>query len=323
MARNDYSRMTVEIMCAVFNGERYLPDLLDSLARQTHGEWRLWARDDGSTDASVDIVRAAAASDPRIQPIDIGGPRLGASASFGRLLTGLPSDAAYMMFADQDDVWKSTKIERTLATMRAVEARHPAEPILVHTDLVVVDEDLREIHSSFWKFAAIDPDATTLRRLIVRNVATGATAMLNRPLRELVDPIPPEAILHDWWTACVAGALGHVVALRESTILYRQHDTNAVGARAWDIAVTQLPRAIIRGIESGRDFRHGLELTAAQARAFRQRFSDQLTDDDRRFLDAYSGIPQRRFWGRKLDLIRLRTLPEYGMLRTLGILLRG
>ena len=313
--------MIVDIVCATFNGERFLADLLTSLEVQTHTDWRLWVRDDGSTDRTLEIVRTFAETDARIQPIDLTGARLGTAASFARLLEFVPPNSSYVMFADQDDVWLPHKITHTLAAMR--DAEHDREPALVHTDLIVADAELQQVHPSFWSFAGLEPEPATLRRLIVRNVVTGATTMINRSLRELVGRIPDEAILHDWWCACVASAFGRVVAIREPTILYRQHGANAVGARPWDIAWTALPSAVIGGLEQASGLREGIALTAAQAGAFLDRYGDDLTDDDRRFLVAYSELPRRGFLRRKVDLLRYRRLPEYGVLRTLGILLRG
>jgi glycosyltransferase involved in cell wall biosynthesis len=316
--------MTVDIVCAVHNGERFFPELLESIVRQTLSDWTLWLYDDHSTDGSAALLRQATAADARIRLLESAGANLGATASFARLLSNVPAHASYVMFADQDDVWQPDKIERTLAAMHAAESREsPDTPVLVHTDLTVVDEHLRVIHPSFWEYAGIDPDGTVLRRIIVRNVATGAATMMNRALRKLADPIPPEAVLHDWWIACAAAAFGRIVAVREPTILYRQHGGNVVGARAWGISARNLPRAILRALENTSTVRDGIERTAAQSRAFLARHEQRFSDSDRRFLADYGAIPERGFWRRKRDLLRLRMLPEYGMLRRLGILLRG
>ncbi|MGH9886393.1 MAG: glycosyltransferase family 2 protein, partial [bacterium] len=306
----------------VFNGAAFLPELLASLDAQTHTDWRLFVRDDGSSDRTMDIVRDVSARDRRVHVVAADGKRLGATRSFARLLECVPADSAHVMFADQDDVWLPHKIERTLSAMRSAEAAAPG-PVLVHTDLSVVDEQLHVVHPSFWEFAGVVAEPVTLRRLVVRNVATGAATMINRALRELVVPLPAEAILHDWWCACTAVALGRMIAVREPTVLYRQHGSNAVGAHAWSISLSQLPRAIFGGLANASELREGIELTAAQARAFLDRYGSRLTEGDRRFLAAYSAIPRRGFLRRKVDLLRFRTLPEYGVLRTLGLLFRG
>jgi len=315
---------TVDIACAVLDGARFLPDLVKSLQSQTHTTWRLWVRDDGSTDGSSAVIRSAAARDSRIHLLHTGGPPAGAARAFGWLLERLPAASSYVMFADQDDVWLPPKIEHTLAAMRAAEAdAPPGTPVLVHTDLIVVDEALGIVDPSFWDFAGISPDPVALRRFVVQPITTGATAMLNRALRTLVGSVPAEAILHDWWCALVAAAFGRVVAVNEATVLYRQHGGNAVGARDPRIAINELPTAIVRAFAKTAEVRRGIAQTAAQARAFLERYGDRLTVEDRAFLDAYSRIPEQRFLRRKMNLLRYRALPEHGTLRRLGIVLRG
>ena len=317
-------RVMVDIICAVYNGARFLPDLLQSLEQQSHTAWRLWVRDDGSTDASVELVRSKAASEPRIHMMSAdGASRLGPTQSFARLLERVPADAGYVMFADQDDVWLPQKIERTLGAMQEAERAAPGLPVLVHTDLIVTDESLRAVHSSFWAFAALKPEAVTLRRLAVQNCTTGAATMINRELRERAGKLPAAAAMHDWWCAMVAAAFGRVIAVHEPTILYRQHGANAVGARDARFPLHRLPVAIVSRLGNVAEFRRGLRQSADQAGAFLERYGAELTEDDRQFLASYAAIPQQPLVQRKLDLLRFRTLPEHGVLQTLGVLIRG
>ena len=322
--------MTVDIICSVWNGARFLPDFFQSLAAQTHADWRLWVRDDGSVDGSAELVRSAGTVDSRIRLLDFDDAgdavRLGVARAFGWLLERVPGDANYIMCADQDDVWLPTKIERTLLAMRAAESGPSTErnaPILVHTDLTVVDAELRLVHSSFWEFSRLDPEPSTLRRIAVQNVTTGATVMINRALRDRVGRAPRGVAFHDWWYACVAAAFGRVVALRESTVLYRQHGGNAVGARDRRTGLSDLSRAMTGVLGGTREFRRGLNQSAKQAAAFAERYGAQLDDDDRRFLEAYSRIPTHGFVRRKMEVLRLRTVPRQGVLRALGALLRA
>jgi hypothetical protein len=54
--------------------------------------------------------------------------------------------------------------------------------------------------------------------------------MINRDLARASLPLPDDAMMHDWWIALVAAALGKVVYLSRATIDYRQHDSNASGS---------------------------------------------------------------------------------------------
>lgn len=318
--------MTVHIACATYNGANYVEEFLASLAAQTHQDWRLHVRDDASTDATAALVWTAASRDSRIELSHVADAdtRLGAARSFLWLLDRVPVDAVHVMFADQDDVWKPDKIERTLAKMNAAEAAFGTHvPLLVHTDLTVTDAELHEIHASFWAYSRIHPEPATLRRIVSHNVTTGATMMLNRSLRELLRNAPTDVAMHDWWCACTAAAFGRVVALHESTILYRQHGANSIGARDKRLSLTRLPRAILARRHTTAEFRRGLDTAARQAGAFLQRYGSWLNAADRQFLAEYARIPQRQFLRRKLDLLRLRVLPDQGMLHALGVLIRG
>ena len=48
---------TVQILMAVYNGEEYLREQIDSLLAQTFGDWELLVSDDASTDGSLAILR--------------------------------------------------------------------------------------------------------------------------------------------------------------------------------------------------------------------------------------------------------------------------
>ncbi len=325
MSTNAPPEVVVDLICSVLNGARFLGDLLDSLQGQSHRAWRLWVRDDGSTDETVAILERAAASDPRVRVLHVGGPRLGIAPAYGWVLERLPSDALYIMSADADDVWLPRKIEVTLGAMRRAEAEYgDSMPILVHTDLTVTDGSLNPIDASFWAFAGIEPEPPTLRRLIVRNVATSPSLMFNRSLKEKIGATPREAIAQDWWYTLVAAATGRVIALREATVLYRQHGANDAGASRHEPPTSRNVLRLVReGIARTRKFRQDVARTAAQARALLDRYASELSPDDRAFLADYSRIPELPLLKRKLEVLRLRALPEHDLVRTVGAVLRA
>lgn len=105
----------VDILLATYNGAKYLPEQLASLESQTHGDWRLIVRDDGSSDGSLDLVRDwAVETGSDLVVLEDGESRLGPAQSFGQLLAR--SDAPYFAFCDQDDVWLAEKIKARLAS---------------------------------------------------------------------------------------------------------------------------------------------------------------------------------------------------------------
>lgn len=226
-----HSDIMIDILLATYNGQKYLAEQMDSILAQTNQNWRLLVRDDGSSDGTVKIIEQHVARYPlRIKQVSDNCGHLGLALNFGRLLECAEAD--YFMFSDQDDIWLPNKIELTLNAMKAAEESYPDKPVLVHTDLKVVNSDLETIADSFWAFNKISPAAgSSLKRIIQRNVVTGCTLMINRKARQVSIPIPKEARIHDWWLALNVARYGKIVYISVPTVLYRQHENSAIGAR--------------------------------------------------------------------------------------------
>jgi glycosyltransferase involved in cell wall biosynthesis len=298
---------SIDILLSTYNGAAFLPEQLDSLRAQSCQDFRILARDDGSQDGTRDIlVRYAAEHAGRLELRPDDGRRLGAAASFAGLLDR--STAPYTMFCDQDDVWLPDKVGSTLGAMRELERAHGATtPLLVCTDLRVVDAGLGVIDESFWHFQRIHPERLTrLSRVLMQNFATGCTVMINRPLAELAAPVPAEAIMHDWWLALVTTVFGRAAHLRQPTVLYRQHGKNDIGATRWRFLDgvknfffdRQRRRA---GIARQREID---QLLTRQAAAFAARFATRLSLADQARLRAFRRLPDLGFFRRRALLLR-------------------
>lgn len=286
----------IAIVMATYNGALYLSEQIDSILAQDHGNWRLIVRDDGSTDGTADILRAyAARHEEKISLVtdDLG--NLGPTANFSRLLEIV--DAPYVALCDQDDVWLPDKLSKSLARMQALEAIHGTDtPTSVFTDLVVVDRGLNTISESFWSYQTIDPaTADRLSRVLVTNVATGCTMLINESLLRLVRPIPPAAYMHDWWIALCACAVGHLVPVREPLVKYRKHERNIIGPR----------RQILRAFDYLRYFRRNrrrLMQIFEQAAALRNKLEVDLSHHQGRLLDNFVSLPKLSFVCRLIAL---------------------
>lgn len=259
----------IEILLATYNGECWLQELLDSLKAQTSQEWTILARDDGSTDGTLDILRRFELSNPELVRI-IQGPKSlpGPMGNFAALIEA--SSAPYVMFCDQDDVWLPEKIQRLLDVMQKTERECPDDtPVLVHSDLRVVDRNLKVIANSFWDYQYLNRGKSVFGRLLVENVVTGCASILNRALINAAMPIPQEAIMHDWWMALVASAFGKIVPIDDPLVLYRQHGDNNLGAMAFSFDKECVVACIGR-------LRKRLIAASIQANVFHSRFGDKL-----------------------------------------------
>jgi glycosyltransferase involved in cell wall biosynthesis len=216
----------VAVLLSTYNGERFLGEQLDSLRTQSFGDWVLYWRDDGSTDATPQTVAAFLATlgpgRSVVLPFD---GRVGPSESFLRLLRAAAADDCdTMAFADQDDVWLPEKLARGLAALRDVPVAMPA---LYCARQILVDVGLRRITVS-----AMVRQPPAFPAALTQNVATGCTLMLNRAAARLIaSSRAPGATLHDWWSyLLVAAAGGQLLFDATPVVLYRQHEANMVGA---------------------------------------------------------------------------------------------
>ena len=307
----------IHIACSARNAGAWIDALLESLVSQTHRDWELWIRDDGSTDDTWAKIEVWQAREPRIASAWRGEGALGSALGFAAVLARLPSTTRVVATADADDVWMPHRLECTVAALIAAEQAHPGA-VLVHTDLTVVDEQLRPLASSFWSREGIDPEWCSLRSLAIQNVAVGPTLLFNAALLTELSDFPRAAIHQDWWIALVAAATGRLVAVRETTVLYRQHRGNIAGAQlgsAWARAAG----AWARRARVASD----LDRVARQAEALVSRFGARIAPSERRALEGLASIADLRGWRRRAAIARYRWLPRHGVLRNLGVLLRG
>jgi len=312
---------STDILLATFNGAPFLGDLLASLDAQTDQDWTLVVRDDGSADATRAILSDWGVAHPgRLRSVEDGLGNLGASGNFGALLAA--SQADHFFLCDQDDVWLSDKVARLRTAIRAAEANYsPARPIIIHTDLIVADATLRPIAGSFWRYQRlIWPEAEMpWKTLALQNVVTGCAMIGNAALREVALPIPEEAMMHDWWLTLIAATMGRIIDDPESSVLYRQHGDNSLGAKSWAMR-NGLIRVLSSPAGAVRRTNFILDGTRRQAQKLIARYGDRLEPMARAYLEEYAGLGRAGFVARKSFPLRHRLWYE-DLTRNAGLLL--
>lgn len=300
----------VVVLMSVYNGAAWLNPQLESIISQTLQPTLILIRDDGSSDASSDILSDYRLRYPQqIQLLDDGLGNLGPAQSFSRLMqhamgiTEPCSERAYFSLSDQDDIWYPDKTARLLERMLEVEQSLPPMPILVHSDLRVVDDRLHELAPSFIQSQGLSARRQGLAAALVSNAVTGCSALLNRELLKLALPVPAQAMMHDFWLALVAEAFGRREFVEQPLLDYRQHGSNTLGARP------RLPfslaglRQRLSTAEQQRTQQIYREL-AAQATVFRHRYAEILNDEQSVALGRVERLPD-------MTLIRQKCMFRY------------
>ena len=221
----------ISIALCTYNGAQYLQQQLDSIADQTLLPGELVACDDGSTDETVEILKAFSEKAPFPVHIHINDSNLRVARNFEKCISRCTGEL--IALCDQDDAWKPEKLEKLAEAL----GNNP-EAGFVFCDAELVDENLTSLKRHLWdekpnNFSQKERQGFAhsgqLPHLLKKNMVTGACMMFRARLIPHVVPIPPSWI-HDYWIATVAAALGHRgIIVDEPLVLYRQHPDQQIG----------------------------------------------------------------------------------------------
>lgn len=248
------------ILLATFNGEKYLVEQLESIVSQTYSNWIVLARDDQSSDSTLDILDKYVAKFPDRFFVDRSVPKnLGAKRSFLSLMQMVSSVLAsnklicentLILFSDQDDIWDNNKLKHLVSVFVENDLTR-GEPFLIHTDLELIDECGRSIAPSMEQYQGLFVSYTSLLNQTISNSVTGCTMAINICLLEKALKMGPDAVMHDWWISMVASAFGKRIYLKSPLVRYRQHNNNTIGATPIE-EVRSLKRSVLNFFSKGR-----------------------------------------------------------------------
>lgn len=214
--------MSVSVVLATYNGERYLAAQLDSLVAQSRMPDELVVSDDASTDHTKDILNDFSKSSPFPVTLTLNANRIGYADNFlsaARLASG-----DHLAFCDQDDVWHVSKLERITG-----EFDHRAGVLLVAHHAQVVDSTGRPLGRSFPRPVQAGHYASGQAPL---THYPGLTITIRSCVLTFADPAArpdngdPRAGLmgHDQWLWMIAACTGTVTVIPDILVSYRQHE---------------------------------------------------------------------------------------------------
>lgn len=282
------SRDRVDIVMATYNGAQYIDEQLRSLCRQTYVEWRCLVHDDGSTDGTQDILRAWAAKEARIVFIEDGIHGLGPAKHFLYILKY--SDAPWVMWADQDDIWFENKIEKMVACGEQA-AFKGAGVVYANAALWCPDKGVLSGRNTLFY-------PTTLRDMLFHNSGIqGASALFNSAMRERLKTPLRFYAMHDHVLLLLALTIGQIACLDEALMYYRQHESNVTGHQ---------PGSKRKKVQLMWANRHVPVVSKEHyegTKAFYECYKAQLSDDNRNVLETYLRLPDYG-WFKRFHIIR-------------------
>lgn len=294
----------VAILLSTHNGEAFLAEQLDSLIAQTHQNWCIYASDDGSRDATLQILEDYRSRLGEDRLIILPGPCRGFAANFLSLLRRDEIKAAYFAFCDQDDRWIPERLTTGLDWIREVPANSPA---LFGSRTQLIDSSGTPVGLS-----QLFERSPSFKNALVQSIAGGNTMLFNGATRELMrdTPVDERIIAHDWWAyLLVTGCGGRVFYEKRPTVAYRQHPRNLIGSNSGMRDRMIRVRRMFKGT-----FRDWTEANIHALAHFRTRLTPGNQKTLRLFEKAReSGLPER------LQLITKSGVHRQSLFGTLGL----
>lgn len=234
-----------------------------SLQAQTHTNWVCIITDDNTSNEHWDRVRLAVKGDPRFLLFQ-SRIRLNFYDNFQSALRWAPADANFIALCDQDDVWRSDKIETLLAAFQPNQQ-------LVFSDARVVDEGGRVLSETFW--SSRQNNYTDLPTLMVANTITGAASLFRTSLLADILPFPKQVgpAFHDHWIGLVALLKGDIGYVDRALYDYVQHATGVIGHNYYKGTGTLAAIATL-----ARAFRRPHEVPTVAAQLLKQAADDHV-----------------------------------------------
>lgn len=296
--------MRVEVLLATHNGQKYVGELLESLAHQNGVEIDLIVSDDRSTDNTLQIVNSYVNSFRSL--IILNSPITGAKNNFAHLIRY--SDSDFSAFADQDDIWLPNHLIESVNRLVV----HAGSPTLAFSKVIEFSEFgiLNE-----WPQISSNPG---LPNLLTENLARGCTIVLNRKLMNLLKQSNLDEIyMHDWWAVLVAKTCGKVEFINTTAIKYRIHEENVVGTKK---STYDRVRLFLQNY-----FLHQEWLPQRQASLLFRQFGDFMTIQDQYLVQTFANLKDYSFKGRykflnQENLVLRQSVPENLLLKLVLLL---
>jgi len=298
--------LTLSVALCTYNGERYLPEQLASIANQTVLPNEMVVVDDGSSDGSVALVSQWATSVPFTVHIHQNTSNLGSTKSFEKAMSLCTGDV--IVLSDQDDAWRNDRLAQTAAWL----VNNPAmEAVFCNADLI--DEFSKPVGQRIWELVQFGPESQEKWRqglghelLFSGYIVTGATMAIRRSALPALVPFPTHVqyLIHDAWLSLVLALKGTIGFIDEPLVFYRQHSRQQVGFKASRAKVTMKDR-----LNRSRNERMAPILqTATRFRQVRE-LLDSRTDISPQRLTRLHRMVKHLAWRIRLPSVRIFRLP--------------
>lgn len=226
--------MKISIAMTTYNGEAYIEKQIRSLLHQTRIPDEIIICDDGSSDATIDILQRVlneeGCSFCRVIKNE---KNLGYRKNFKKSIGLTTGDLIFL--SDQDDIWEKEKLE----IMETVFEKNPHITAL-NSAFTLIDGLDKEIpykerkgflnHGFMKKTAGKDALIPIEYGMLLRyNISPGCTMAFSRCVKDMYLKSTKSILPHDWEINLISGMQGGCYFLNTPLIRYRIHGKNTLG----------------------------------------------------------------------------------------------
>lgn len=200
----------VTVCLATYNGDKFIREQLQSILVQLDENDEIIISDDSSTDRTLEIIENF--KDCRITILR---NQLFKNPIYNFENALKYANGEFIFLADQDDIWLPNKIQITKEKLMIYD--------VVVSNCLVVDRDLKVLHSSFFSLNKSQPG---FFHNILKNSYLGCCMAFRKQILDLALPFPAKIPMHDVWLGLVSELFYKCYFIQEPLILYRRHGGN-------------------------------------------------------------------------------------------------
>ena len=214
-------RPLISVGVAVYNGENYLQEALDSILNQTYEDFELLISDNASTDATEQICRSYARQDARVR-YHRNDENLGFAPNANSLVHR--ARGTYFKWADHDDVIAPTYLERCVEALEA-------DPglVLCHTETRPIDAASR-VKRDDLEYLRTDSDDVVIRfrdAVLTWHRCYDSCGVIRRDVLLQTD-LFTEHVGSDYDLLAMLALLGRFHRVPEFLFHYREHEEQSI-----------------------------------------------------------------------------------------------
>lgn len=297
----------INIIMCTYNGEKYIKPQLDSILNQTYKNFKLYIKDDGSSDNTISIINEYCKKDSRIILID-GPEHLGYPKCFMYAL--FHSEASeYYAFCDQDDIWNNDKIENGL---QMIGNYHSNFPVLYFSNVDYYDGNMNFLRNSRFSTNYNGSEVLPVEIALFGGDALGMTYIFNNEVRNILEIAYKNGYKNfkDGFIKIYCALAGTVLYNKKSSAKYRRH-INATTSKSNPTSLFNRYYSMVKQLFFDKNTKYDFDEVIE---AIEVLFDSNIKDENRRIYKILSqnnlkSNLQKFFWKKRY---RVKLIDEIG-----------